>query len=91
MGKAKLVTEEMITPWIETTLPVILSRYPLQDELDQDDNADEFGLFYQCVPNKTYLFKNEKCTGGKHSKVHVNGIAAGNVNGERLPMLVIGK
>ena len=27
--------------------------------------------------------KNEKCTGGMHSKVHVTGMAAGNVNGER--------
>ena len=48
-------------------------------------------FFYQCVPNKTYNFKNEKCTGCKHSIVLLNRIAAGNVNGERLPMFVIGK
>ena len=35
-----------------------------------------------------YHFKNEKC---KHSKVRLTGMAADNVNGERLPMFVIGK
>ena len=43
------------------------------------------------VPNKTYHFKNEKCTGSKHSKVRLTGMAAANVNGERLPVFVIGK
>ena len=54
-------------------------------------NADELGLFYRCVSNKTYHFKNGKCTVGKHSKVCLTGIAAVNVNGYRLPMFVIGK
>ena len=36
---------------------------------------DEFGLFYQCVSNKTSHFKNEKCTEGKHSKVCLTGMA----------------
>ena len=53
-------------------------------------NAYEFGLFYQCVPNKTYHFKNEQCTGGTLSEVKLTGMAEVNVNGERLPM-VIGK
>ena len=43
------------------------------------------------VPNKTYHFKNEKCTGSKHSKVRLTGMAVANVNGERLPVFVIGK
>ena len=43
------------------------------------------------MPNKTYHFKNEKCTGGKHSKISLTGMAAGDVNGEKLPMFVIGK
>ena len=71
---------------VVSTLPTILSRYPLQDIF----NADEFGLFYQCVPNKMYHFKNEKCTGGgKYGKVCLTGMAAGKVNGEIL--FVIGK
>ena len=54
-------------------------------------HTDEFGLFYQCVSSKMYYFKNEKRTGGTHSKVCLTGMVAGNVNGERLPMFVIGK
>ena len=76
-GESKSVTEEMTATWTETTLPIILSRYP--------------GLFYQCLPNKTLHLKGEKCSGGKHSKIHLTGLAAGNAYGEKLPMFVIGK
>ncbi|XP_057299424.1 tigger transposable element-derived protein 4-like [Hydractinia symbiolongicarpus] len=86
-GESGSVTEEMTAPWSETTLPTILSRYPLEDIF----NADEFGLFFQCLPNKTLHMKGDKCSGGKHSKVRLTGLAAGNALGERLPMFVIGK
>ena len=80
-GESKSVTEEMTTPWTETTLPTILSRYPLESIF----NADEFGLFYQCLPNKTLHLKGEKCSVGNHSKIRLTGLAAGNA------MFVIGK
>ena len=86
-GKAKSVTEEMTAPWLETTLPTILSRYPLENIF----NGDEFGLFFQRLRNITFHFKKEKCSRGKHSKVRLTGMAAGNTKGERLPMFVIGK
>ncbi|XP_065664689.1 tigger transposable element-derived protein 4-like [Hydra vulgaris] len=86
-GEAKSVNNQMIAPWLETILLTILSRYPLENIF----NADEFGLFYQCLPDKSLHLKNEKCIGGKHSKVHLTGMAAGNVKGERLLMSVIGK
>ena len=84
--ESKSVTDEMIAPWTETTLPIILSRYPLANIF----NADEFGLFYQCLPYKTLHLKREKCYGGKHSQVHLTGLADGNAYGERLQMFVIG-
>ena len=86
-GESKAVTEEMTAPWTETTLRTILSCYPLENIF----NADEFGLFYQCLPNKTLHLKGEKCSGGKHSKIRLTGLAAGDAYGERLPMFVIGK
>ena len=86
-GKAKLFTEEMTAPWLETTLPTILSRYPLENMF----NGDEFGLFFQCLPNKTFNFNKDKCRGGKYSKVRLTGMAAGNAKGKSLPMFVIGK
>ncbi|XP_057296214.1 tigger transposable element-derived protein 4-like [Hydractinia symbiolongicarpus] len=46
-GESRSVTEEITAPWSETTLPTILSRFPLENIF----NADEFGLFFQCLPN----------------------------------------
>ena len=87
VGESKSVTEEMTAPCTETTLPTILSRYLLQNIF----NVDEFGLFYQCLPNKTLHLKGEKCSGGKLIKVHLTGLATGNAYEERLQMFVIGK
>ena len=43
------------------------------------------------MPNKTYHFKSQKCSGGKNSKVRLAGMTAGNAIGEKLPMFAIGK
>ena len=69
----------MTAPWTETTLLTILSRYPLENMLMNSD----------CY--KTLHLKGEKCSGGKHSKIRLTGLAAGNAHGERLAMFVIGK
>ena len=86
-GEAKSCTPEMTAQWKETRLPTILSRYELKDIF----NADEFGLFFQALPNRTFELKGEKCIGGKHSKLRFTGISAASATGEKLPMLVIGK
>ena len=65
-GESKSVTK-IVTPWNKTTLPTLLSKYDLKYIF----NADEFGLFYQCLPNKMYHFKGQKCSGGKNSKVRL--------------------
>ena len=59
-------------------LPTLLLRYELKDI----NNADEFGLFYQCLPNKTLHLKGERCAGGKYSNIRLTGMAAGNAVGE---------
>ena len=46
-------------------MPAILSSYNLADIY----NADEFGLFYQALPEKSLHLKSEKCVGGNHSKI----------------------
>ncbi|XP_063598619.1 tigger transposable element-derived protein 4-like [Penaeus indicus] len=63
-GEFKSVTPQMTCSWNETTLPTILSNYKLEDIF----NADEFGLFYQCLPDKTYHFTGETCSGGRKAK-----------------------
>ena len=77
----------MTAPWNETTLPTLLSNSKLEGTF----NADEFGLFYQCLPSKTYRLSGEKCSGGKNSKVRWTGMAAASGTGEKLEMFVIGK
>ena len=77
----------MVNAWSETSLPTLLYNYDLKDIF----NADEFGLFYQCVSNKTYLLKSEMCSGGKLSKVRITGMASANAAGDKLPMFVIEK
>ena len=59
--ESKSVTPKMVNAWSETSLPTLLSNYDLKDIY----NADEFRLFYQCLPNKTYQLKLEKFYGGK--------------------------
>ena len=72
----------MVAPWNETTLPTLLSKYDLKDIF----NAEEFRLFFQCLPNKTYHFKGQTCSGGKNSKVRLTAMAAGNAIGEKIPV-----
>ena len=80
-------TVDMTAGWEQTTLPTTLSNYELRDIY----NADEFGLFFKALPHKSLHSKSEKCTGGKHSKVRLTGLAAANAEGDKLPMFVIGK
>ena len=76
-GESKAVTPEMVAGWNETTLLTLLSNYDLENIY----NADEFGLFYQCLPDKSYQLKTEKCSSGKHSKIRITGLAAANAAG----------
>ena len=64
-GEASSCTPEMTASWEQTTLPTILSNYNLAHIY----NTDEFGLFYQALPEKSLHLKSEKCVGGKHSKI----------------------
>ena len=77
----------MSSSWSETILPTILSNYKLEDIF----NADEFGLFYQYLPDKTCHLNGEKCSRGKKSKVTLTEMAAASATGEKLPMFVIWK
>ena len=63
-GEYKLVTDKMTTSWNETTLTTIQSNYELEDLF----NVDELGLFYQCLPNKTYHLKGKSPPNGRKVK-----------------------
>ena len=69
----------MVVGWNETTLPTLLSSYGLENIY----NGDKLGLFYQCLPYKSYQLKTEKCSGGKHSKIRITAMPLG-INCQRL-------
>ena len=77
----------MVDGWWETSLPTLLSNYQLIDI----DNAEKFGLFYECIPNKTYHFNFEKCSGKKLSKIRIADLVVANAVGDKLPMFVTGE
>ena len=55
-------------------------------------NADETGLFFRLLPEKTLEFKGVDCSGGKRSKERLTVLVAANMTGtDKLPLLVIGK
>ena len=69
-GESNSVTPEMVNAWSETLLPTLLCNYDLKDIY----NADEFGLFYQCVSKqniptqvrKVLRWKVEHCSHNWH-------------------------
>ena len=77
----------MTAPWKEATLRTIL----FWCKLDEIYNADKFGLFFRMQSNKSLNLQSEACTGWKHSKIRVSGMAAENAMGDKIPMFVIGK
>ncbi|XP_019894080.1 tigger transposable element-derived protein 6-like [Musca domestica] len=86
-GKSAAVDENVCLEWKEK-LKDLIKYYDANDIF----NADETGLFYKCLPDHTFCFKDEKCHGGKHSKERVTLLFAANMDGtEKLKPLLIGK
>nr|XP_043069112.1 tigger transposable element-derived protein 6-like [Drosophila bipectinata] len=57
-GESSSVDDDVCSEWKEKLSDLI------KDYEDKDIfNADETGLFYKCLPDRTYCFKNEKCHG----------------------------
>ena len=77
----------MIASWHEPSLPTVLSQYKLEEIY----NADEFGIFYQYLPNKIFHLKSNRCSGGKLSKIRITGLAVANPFGDKLQIFVVGK
>lgn len=63
-GESESVNDDDIIVWSEKILPDLLKDYSLDDVF----NADEFGLFFKLMPDKSLVFKSEQCHGGKLSK-----------------------
>ena len=86
IGEANAVLAEMMSPWLETKLSTVLSKYSIADFY----HADRFGLFYQELPSKTMHFKKDKRVGGKFTKLRLSGLVPENALDPMLPIFVIG-
>jgi hypothetical protein len=55
-------------------------------------NADETGLFFNALPDRTLAYKGETCHGGKHSKDRLTVLICVNSYGsDKQVLIVIGK
>ena len=86
-GESNSVSDSDTRPWLDLTLPELLSQYKPEDVF----NADETGLFYKLRPDRTLTFKGEKCVGGKKQKDRLTVLVGASMTGIKLPLLVIGK
>ena len=86
-GESGSVDDAVCEEWNKNLPTIILSYAP-----HEIYNADETGLFYKCLPNKTLEFKSKPCHGGKMSKERLSILFTSNMTGShKLLPLVIGK
>ncbi|XP_008184662.1 tigger transposable element-derived protein 6-like [Acyrthosiphon pisum] len=78
-GEASAVDRIAVDDW-KKKLPNIIDKYEKRDIF----NADETGLFFRVLPNKTMAFKNETCNGGKVSKERLTVLLCCNIIGLNL-------
>ncbi|GFY17242.1 tigger transposable element-derived protein 4 [Trichonephila clavipes] len=52
-------------------------------------NTVETGLFFKCLPEKTFTFKKEKCHGGKHNKERLTILLAVNMDSSEKKRLLL--
>ena len=87
-GKLESASNSGVSVWQSEILPRLVSKYEPRNIF----NADEFGLFFKLMPDKSFVFKGEKCHVGKLSKVRVTVLVGANSDSSRKSsLLMIGK
>jgi hypothetical protein len=86
-GESAEVSVTSVDAWLES-LPSLLEGYEPRDVF----NADETGLFFNVLPDRTLAYKGETCHGGKHSKDRLTVLLCVNSDGsDKQVPIVIGK
>ncbi|XP_045467026.1 tigger transposable element-derived protein 6-like [Harmonia axyridis] len=85
-GESADVNVENVNEFLQN-LPSLLLGYKPEDIF----NADESGLYFRALPDKTMALKKEKCVGGKMSKERLTILFCANMTGQKEKLLVIGK
>ena len=87
-GENAAVDKAVCEDWKKMILQPILQRYDANDVF----NADETGLYWRLLPDKTHAVAGDTCSGGKKSKERVTVLICTNMTGtEKCPLLTIGK
>ena len=72
----------------KTRLPLIIDKYAPQDVY----NADETGLFFKALPDRSLVMVKVTCKGGKRSKERFTVLLCTNMTGtDKLQPLLVGK
>ena len=86
LGENAAVDKEVCEDWQQTILQPTLQRYDANDVF----NADEMGLYWRLLPDRTHSVDREACSGGKKSKERVTILTCTNMTGsEKCPLLTI--
>ena len=85
-GEKGSVNADIVDQWFQR-VPGIISDYAPRDNY----NADETGLYFRALPDKTLKVRGEECAGGKKSKLRLTAMLCCNMVGEHEKDLVIGK
>jgi hypothetical protein len=75
-GEAKAVNSETRAKWLSTVWPKMHEGHPDSGIF----NADEMGLLFRLIPERTLKFKGEKCVSGKLSNDRVTVLFRANVD-----------
>ena len=77
VGESDTVDKTVVSDWISNKLPKLIAGYDFEDIY----NADETGLFWRALPDKTLKLKGQSCKTGVKSKQRVTALLVSNVNG----------
>lgn len=87
-GENAAVDKDACEDWRKRKLVSYLRRYDPKDIF----NADETGLYWRLLTDKTHSLSGEVCIGGKKSKERVIVLVCANMTGtEKLSLVTIGK
>ena len=85
-GEAADVPEDIVADWAKR-LPSITAGYAMNDIY----NADETGLYFRALPNRSMVLHDDPSKGIKTSKERITVLLACSAAGHKLKPLVIGK
>ena len=86
-GESAAVDLSIVDEW-KNRLSSIIDKYDPNDVY----NADETGLFFKALPNRSLVMSKETCKGGKRSKERFTVLLCTNMTGtDKLQPFLIGK